>query len=496
LVEPRYPRPPLVAEPDEAATIKQLAVTGVATTFGRSVGVRAIGLLLNLVLARILAPADFGQLALGLTVFTAFSAFANAGLGATLVRRAKPPEPDDLSTVFAAQLWLGIFGLTIVATLALFLEAAPLVLAALFLSGLPILAPRTAIVIQLERRLDYKRLAIIDVIDCFSQAVFALGLVLAGMGVYGVALAQPLGLVVGTLVLLSWRVAPVHRPRFVRDRARSLFGDGALFGASDATNLARELTINWGTAAIAGVSVLGIWSFTMRLAAIPLLVIQALGQVTYSAVPRLHAAGGSAKGVVAPILRLTAIGLGIPVLLLGGCSPQFIPLVLGSEWTPITDALPLTCLAILVAGPISVASTGYLFSQGRVRRILAAQIAHSLVALGLAFTLLPHLGVTALAIAACGASMTDVAILGTATLKGSYTGYLRTTAPLVLCTVALGAGSFTWAQGVPPSWPSLFLIAGATLTSYGLALFAVARDDSRRLWRLFLSARYRSTAPA
>jgi O-antigen/teichoic acid export membrane protein len=494
LADPAAPTPPLVAEPDDATTIKNLAVSGVATTFGRTVGVRAIGLLLNILLARLLAPADFGELALGLTVYTAFGTFASAGLGASLIRRPGRPTRTDLATVFGAQLALSLLGLATVVGLAAIFTAPSLTLAALFLCALPIQALRTASLIHMERRLEYKRLAIIDLIDCSFQALFAISLVLGGLGVYGVALAQPLGIVVGTIALLRWRVSPLQRPRFDRARARVLLGDGAMFGASDATNLTRDLALNWGTAVIAGTTVLGIWSFAARLAAIPSMAIGALGQVAYSAVPRLHAAGGSAQGTVVPTLRLTTLAVGAPVAILAGCSPLFVPLVLGSPWSAIADVLPLLCLGLLVAGPVSVASVGYLFAHRRVRRIVGAQIAHSIVALGLAFALLPSLGVVALGIAMCGAAVTDAAVLGSATLKGAGTGYLRSVGPLVVGTVAIGGASFAAARSLDPTWLMLGALSVATLAAYSLALLAIAREDSSRLLRLFASTLPRRTA--
>lgn len=490
------PIPRRIPEIQDAATIEQLAMAGVATTLGRSVAVRGIGLAVNIVLARFLAPDDFGELALGLTIYTAIGVFANAGLGASLVRRADPPDPDDLSTVFGAQLVLGIVSVAVVVGLAVTLELRSLILAALFLSALPIQAPRTAALILLERRLDYKRMGIINVIDSLSQAVLAITLVLVGLGPYGVALASGIGVVVGTTVLLRWRVAPVPRPRLERTRARTLLKDGALFGASDATNLMRDLALNWGTAAIAGLSVLGTWSLATRLALIPGLVVQALGQVSYSAVPRLHAAGGSAQGVVVPMLRLTTVGLGAPVTVLAGSSPIFVPLILGSEWDDISDVLPLMCLGLVVAGPVSVASAGYLFAVGRVRRILVAQIAHSAVAVGLAFALLPHLGITALGVAMVGVAVTDGAVLGTASLAGAEVGYMRSLGPLLGATVGIGGASLAWAGSLVPSWPSLFLVVAGTFGAYCVALLLLARADAHRLWRLLASMVCRPTLGA
>jgi O-antigen/teichoic acid export membrane protein len=488
--------PPPTAEPDQTAAIRQRAVAGVATTLVRGIGVRGIGLLLNLVLARILVPAQFGQLALGLTIYSAFSAFANAGLGASLVRRPERPGPGEVATVFGAQLTLGLLGVAVVGGLAVALSAPSLTLATLFLMCGPIQAPRTASVIELERRLDYKRLAILDVIDNLCQGILALGLVLAGLGVYGIALAQPLGVAVGTLVLVGWRTVPLRPPRFKPRGARSLLTEGALFGASDVTNVARDMTLNWGTAAIGGLSVLGTWSLTTRLATIPSMAIQAVSQVAYSAVPRLQAAGGSAQDVVIPALRMTSAAMGAPTVLLAGCAPQFVPLVLGARWKDVSVALPLMCFALLIAGPISVASTGFLFARGRVRRILASQVAHSIVAVVVAFTLLPSLGVAALGVAMCAAGLTDAVVLGTATLKGAEAGYLRTTLPLLTCTVLIGIEAFAGARLLNPSWPDLVLLACATTGVYTLALLAVEPADARQLFRLAASTVSRATAPS
>jgi O-antigen/teichoic acid export membrane protein len=269
-----------------------------------------------------------------------------------------------------------------------------------------------------------------------------------------------------------------------------------MLGGGDAVNLVRDLTLNWGTAAIAGTSVLGIWAFTLRLAAIPSMMITALSQVTYSALPRLHAAGGSVQSVVIPTLRLTTLGIGAPVAVLAGCSPQLVPLVLGSKWADIIDVLPLTCLALLIAGPVSIASVGYLFAHGRVRRILTAQIAHSIVTVGLAFVLLPSLGVIALGISMCGGAVTDAAVLGTAALKGSNAGYLRAVGPPVVGSVAIGGASFSLAQSLQPSWALLVLFGIATLGAYGLAILAIARDDMRRMWGLIASKLARRTLTA
>src|SRR5580693_9154948 len=67
--------------------ITSRATRGAISSMARGYGVRIIGLLGNILLARLLLPRDFGMIALGNTI-VAFGAFlASGGLGATLVRQ-------------------------------------------------------------------------------------------------------------------------------------------------------------------------------------------------------------------------------------------------------------------------------------------------------------------------------------------------------------------------------------------------------------------------
>ena len=64
-----------------AGEVKQRAVTGAAVDVLRGIGVRSIGLVGTLVLARLLTPYDFGIVAFGATLVTFANFLADGGIG-------------------------------------------------------------------------------------------------------------------------------------------------------------------------------------------------------------------------------------------------------------------------------------------------------------------------------------------------------------------------------------------------------------------------------
>src|SRR5512132_268668 len=81
--------------------VRRRAVTGAAVDVMRGFGVRLLGLVGTLVLARLLTPHDFGIIAVGVTFVTFANFFADGGIGAGLIRRIDPPAQADLRALLA-----------------------------------------------------------------------------------------------------------------------------------------------------------------------------------------------------------------------------------------------------------------------------------------------------------------------------------------------------------------------------------------------------------
>ncbi|VTQ00053.1 oligosaccharide flippase family protein [Sphingobacterium daejeonense] len=79
--------------------LKEQAAKGVFWVFAEQFGSQLIGFVINLVLARVLLPSDFGTIALYGILMSVSAVLINGGLTSSLIR-AKEVDERDLSTVF------------------------------------------------------------------------------------------------------------------------------------------------------------------------------------------------------------------------------------------------------------------------------------------------------------------------------------------------------------------------------------------------------------
>ena len=84
-------------------SIKRAALINMASRYGAAV----VHLVYSIVLARILAPADFGIVAIAQVFVTFFALFQDMGLGSAIIQR-QDLESDDLSRLFGFSLVLGV----------------------------------------------------------------------------------------------------------------------------------------------------------------------------------------------------------------------------------------------------------------------------------------------------------------------------------------------------------------------------------------------------
>src|SRR5215212_7899108 len=84
--------------------IGRRASGGAALLVARGSLMLALGLVANVVLARLLEPRDFGIVALGTVLITVGAFLSDGGLGSGLIRRAEPPRRRELEAVNGVQL--------------------------------------------------------------------------------------------------------------------------------------------------------------------------------------------------------------------------------------------------------------------------------------------------------------------------------------------------------------------------------------------------------
>jgi len=376
------------------ADVRRRAAVGVVIDAARGVLIWLVGVGGTVVLARLLTPRDLGVVAFGTTLVVLATFLSDGGVGKALVRRANKPERAELGALLGMQL-------------ALTLALAALVLAvtwqfgqigrvtAVMLLALPFTAVRAPPTILLERDLSYRPIAVAEVTETIAYYGWAVATVVAGFGVWGLASATVARAAVGSVALLLLAPGGLVAPLPGWRKLRGLLGFGLRYQAVGVSGLARDQAINAGTAAIAGVAVLGLWSVAYRVLQVPYLLFGSLWRVSFPAMARLVAAGEDLRRTIERFVEFVAVATGILLAPLVAAAPALIPSLLGERWSEAADVLPPAGLALMIGGPVSVATFGYLWAVGDARTPLRATLLGIPSWCGVTFVLLPVLGVTA-----------------------------------------------------------------------------------------------------
>ena len=330
--------------------LKHEVLRGLKWTAGAKFGSQIITWGITIFVMRLLAPADYGLLAMASVLLALLNMFAEVGLGPALVQQAEVDERKFRQA----------FGIILLVNLALFALlnlVAPLV-AAFYAEDrlVPVirvlaiqflLIPLSVIPdVLLQRRLEFKRRSLIDLGTAIISSVATLALALKGFGVWSLVFGNLSGLVF-RLVALNLAAPFRALPSFSWTGMRQLLAFGGnvtasrflwfFFTQADTVIVGRVL----------GGNVLGMYSVAMHLATLPVQRISAiLNQVAFPAFSRFQ----HEKDVISAQL-LKAFGLigfvAFPVLWgMSSVAPDLVVVVLGPNWTEAI--LPLQILTLIM----------------------------------------------------------------------------------------------------------------------------------------------------
>ena len=253
-----------VPEPElTARDVKSRAASGVVLLLGRGLAFRVLGLLGNLVIARLLDPADFGLIAIGLTVVNVGQILADCGIGVQMIARAEPPTHRELRAIMGMQL---IITSTIAASsagVAVVVGGGGLATAVMMLA-LPLTAIRWPATLLFSRRMEFLRTVRIEVAEVLSYLISSVGLALLGLGVWSLVLANLIRSGSGALVAIRISPAKLVLPSWDPPTMRSMLSFGARLQATTIIHMAHDVILTAGIGAIGGLEVVGLWSFASR----------------------------------------------------------------------------------------------------------------------------------------------------------------------------------------------------------------------------------------
>lgn len=443
-------------EPAGAGVTSTLAVRGAGWTVC-GVGVqRAAQTGALLVLARLLAPEDFGLMALAVLMMSFVARVKSLGLLTAFVQYR-----GDAEAAADTLLLIGCV-LTAAALLAILLLSPPLaawfgapragaVLIAVSLRMVPDLAGSVPSALAM-RALRYRRLAAVTVGESLIAAVVSIALAFSGWGVW----ALVTGLLAGaTAAGIAWWAPPMWRPRLRFDLAAAeeivrtgvrIWSSGSLLFAIDSANrlfVGRYL----------GVTTLGLYDVASRLVHAPLQsVLGIYDRVVLPAFCREQEDRGRLGDwlvrVTGSFLLVTALASGVLFFF----ADVLVPVLIGSKWAPVVGPVRALAPYVLLLPLVSMAPA--YISRGRVDTLFRFTAARALVTIAALFWA-SHVSL----LAVCAVESVAVAVFAPVNLY------------LVSRILGLGPGRLARAAAAPACGLAAFAAAALTLRVSGVGAF-------------------------
>ena len=319
------------------------AVRGIPWTMLTYGATKVITVLTTLVLARLLAPADFGLYALATLGISLLSIFNGNWLGASLVVR------DDLDerargTVLTLLLAAGLLmagALAAIAPLVADVFEQPRLTDILFaLSAiLTFSGVNWFYEMVMQRELEFRRRFVAQVARIATFSVVAVTLGVLGAGVWSLVGSFVLSHVANGVALFS--LAPYRiRPAFERRRALEIMRTSRGFLGQELAQFFEQNTDYLSIGGFLGASQLGFYSMAYRQAELPHYAISdPVSTVTFPAFAQMRQRGMDVTHAFLTALRLVALlTFPVGVLLSAGARP-FTEALFGPKWLPMTGAL-------------------------------------------------------------------------------------------------------------------------------------------------------------
>ncbi len=357
--------------------LKKQVATGAIWVFMDQFGVQLVSFVVNLVLARLLMPADFGTIALFNVVINISSVLINGGMSSSLVRTQSVDE-RDLSTVF----WFNMATTALLYVL-VFL-AAPLI--GQFYQ-LPILGPIIRVysivliidsfvhvqAVLFDKKLDFKTTFKVRLPSVIVGGIAGIGFALAGMGVWSLVYSA---LLQNLLYTLQYWFYSDWRPTLTFDREK--FNYHFAFGFRLTLSALLNVIFNNVYSIVIGKrfseTTLGYYNRAESLKNLPINNIStALNKVTYPLFAKFSTDNQQLRHAYRRVLKLVIFIIAPTITLMVIAAEPIIRLLLGAKWLPAVPYFQLMALGALFQ-PIHNYNLNVLQVKGRSDLYLKLEI--------------------------------------------------------------------------------------------------------------------------
>lgn len=453
--------------------LKEKTAKGVEWGFIDNLGGTGILAVVNLVLARLLTPQEFGIVGMTSIFITLSTSLVDSGFTGALTRKATVDE-KDLNTVFYFNL------LTSCVLYAVLFFTAPLI--AVFFSqpvltgvirilGLSLIVTALSIVqkVILVRKLDFRTQAIVSVVSAVVSGAAGIWMAAAGFGVWSLVVMQLLRLALATVLLwLFSRWMPAFLFSVSSFREMFSFGGRLLLTAVISTVWSEIYSFIIGK--VYAPSVLGQYSradkFRNMVTSNVSIVMQ---RVTYPVLASIQDEKQRQARAYRKILRTTVLISFTSVLGLAAAAESFVLTLVGEQWVPAVGYLRILCLSGLFI-PLMMCSSNIINANGRSDTTLYLEIMKTVLAV---IPVLAGIFISMEALLWCTVAVSAVSYLVYALMVSRSVDYpvraqLKDIAPYFVSSAVMASVVFCLSWLPVPQWAILLiqLAAGVAVTVF------------------------------
>lgn len=356
-----------------------------------------IGLGGVLLLTRLIGPANYGLYAGSLGLLTFLSLVSQMGVDVYLVRREGVTDDSVYHQAFVFLLLTGVslsvLGLLGAPLIVRWMEneefLAPLRALLLFL---PLTVLSTPAVARLERALDYRKVAGLELMGQVLYYALALPLALRGVGVWapvaGYALSQVWMLAAGCS-LARYRPRLFWSPELLREMLRYGMGYSASMWVWQLRLLVNPLVVG----RYSGPEGVGYVALVIRIVEALSFAREATWRISIAALARVQRDPVRMRRALEEAMGLQLLALGPLLAAFALAGPSLLPYLFGERWAPMLLIYPFIALSYAV-NAVFVMHASILYVLQRNWVVAVFHLAHIVLFAGTAVLLVPRLGYT------------------------------------------------------------------------------------------------------
>jgi O-antigen/teichoic acid export membrane protein len=318
--------------------IAKKAVSGSVFLIIRQFGINFVNFIGNLIIARILIPADFGIYTIIQFVLAFLTLVGDGGLGAALLRKSGEPSEKELEAVFTyQQLFMAVITVLFIAV-TFFLKPFVHDPASLWLfraSAISyfLLSFRIIPVMMLERNLHFGKIAILEVLEVLSFQVTAVCLAFFKMGAWALVaglVAKNASTLLILLFISDWKM----KYHWDFKEVKPIIPFGISFQGFHFVNLVKDSFVPVWVGTALGMASVGFINWANTIVSYPLLASNIISRILFPFFSKIHEDNEKLKRALELIISMNVFVIFGVSCVIWGLAEPITKILYTEKWMP------------------------------------------------------------------------------------------------------------------------------------------------------------------